>query len=265
MATSPRYRMFIDEVGHAGSGQFLHENDRFLSLTRLIFEQQEIPNNLIPVIESIKDRYFGRNQNGAPVILHRKEIVQRKPPFDALTNQIVAVGFDRDLLHIISNLEFRAVTVVLDKKEYVERYTTWRHHPYNYCVEILAERLVLFLEERDATGDLMAEARGKNDDNYLRHAVGHVLRNGNAYVERKRFVSRILPNEPKIHKKNDNIAGLQLADLIAHPSFLATKYRKQRKSLPDNFGGRIAEILEASKYRRAPDGRVDGFGRKWIP
>jgi len=54
----------------------------------------------------------------------------------------------------------------------------------------------------------------------------------------------------KVKSRPNNIAGLQLADLIAHPSFRATHARRQNESLLMNFGGEIVAILEAGKYDR---------------
>ena len=71
--------------------------------------------------------------------------------------------------------------------------------------------------------------------------------------------------ELKVKLKANNIAGLQLADLIAHPSFKATLARHQKQPLASNFGGQIAQILEDMKYYRSPDGQIDGWGRKWLP
>jgi hypothetical protein len=69
----------------------------------------------------------------------------------------------------------------------------------------------------------------------------------------------------KVKHKESNIAGLQLADIIAHPSFRTALAHKDGQLLADNFGGKIGEILEASKYVRSPDGQIDGWGRKWLP
>ncbi|HEX3525560.1 MAG TPA: hypothetical protein VH988_00710 [Thermoanaerobaculia bacterium] len=71
--------------------------------------------------------------------------------------------------------------------------------------------------------------------------------------------------ELKLKKKIDNIAGLQLADLIAYPSFKATVARRNGRDLPGDFGGQIAKILEEGKYRCSPQGRIEGWGRKWLP
>jgi len=41
----------------------------------------------------------------------------------------------------------------------------------------------------------------------------------------------------KVKQKTNNVAGLQIADLVAHPSYRATLARKNKQSLPLNFGG----------------------------
>lgn len=79
------------------------------------------------------------------------------------------------------------------------------------------------------------------------------------------FQERLTSKELKLKRKADNIAGLQIADLIAYPSFKATMLRQKREALPQDFGGKIAAILESGKYRCSPTGRIDGWGRKWLP
>jgi hypothetical protein len=79
------------------------------------------------------------------------------------------------------------------------------------------------------------------------------------------LAARLTSKELKVKPKGANVTGLQLADLIAHPSFRAALARKECQPLPDNFGGRIAEILEASKYDRSPWGKIEGWGIRWLP
>jgi hypothetical protein len=55
------------------------------------------------------------------------------------------------------------------------------------------------------------------------------------------------------------------ADLIAHPSFKWMMARRAKQAMPNTFGARIAKILEAEKYDRSPDGRIEGWGCKWLP
>ena len=137
--------------------------------------------------------------------------------------------------------------------------------PYHYCLTVLVERYVLWLLARKAQGDVLAESRGGGDDRRLKNSFRHVFEQGSDFIKPQVFGTCLTSKELKVKPKANNIAGLQLADLIAHPSFKATLARRSGQPLADNFGGRIAAILERSKYNRSPNGEVDGWGRKWLP
>ena len=62
-----------------------------------------------------------------------------------------------------------------------------------------------------------------------------------------------------------NIAGLQLADLVAHPAFRFARAQRDGQELPDDFGARIAAVLRDKKFRRSSSGKIDGWGIKWLP
>ncbi len=68
--------------------------------------------------------------------------------------------FNNDLLTLLHELEYTVITTVIDKLEHQRRYTAWRYDPYHYGLAVLAERYIFWLEQRNATGDVMAESRG---------------------------------------------------------------------------------------------------------
>jgi hypothetical protein len=68
-----------------------------------------------------------------------------------------------------------------------------------------------------------------------------------------------------VKPKANNISGLQLADLIAHPSYRCALAERLEEPLPDCFGARIGRILRESKYLRSQSGRIAGYGIKWLP
>ncbi len=111
----------------------------------------------------------------------------------------------------------------------------------------------------------MAESRGGREDRRLKDSFERVYSSGSDFIKPEVFAAHLTSRQLKVKPKSNNIAGLQLADLIAHPSFRATLARKDGQPLPGNFGGRIGEILEAGKYNRSPRGDIDGWGRKWLP
>ena len=74
----------------------------------------------------------------------------------------------------------------------------------------------MWLERRDGVGDVMAESRGG-----------------------------------KVKAKSNNIAGLQIADLIAHPAFRAALARRESRSPPENFGSEFSNISAQPRLSRS--------------
>ncbi|MCX5675541.1 MAG: DUF3800 domain-containing protein, partial [Planctomycetota bacterium] len=130
---------------------------------------------------------------------------------------------------------------------------------------VLLERFVRRLESLGYEGDVMAESRGGKEDKRLKDSFARLVREGTDYVGAEKLADRLTSSQLKVKPKANNIAGLQLADLIAHPSFRATLARHNQEALAPTFGGEIAAILERSKYHRSPQGRIEGWGRKWLP
>ncbi len=157
--------------------------------------------------------------------------------------------------------EYSVITVCIDKKSHVETYRTWRKNPYHYCMAVLLERFNYWLNRRNAKGDVMAESRGGKEDKRLKEEFRNLWKNGTDFVPPSQFQGSLTSRELKVKPKSANITGLQLADLIAHPS------RSEILSEQDllgrglgTFARQIVEIL-ADKYDKSAD-RV--YGKKLI-
>jgi hypothetical protein len=68
-----------------------------------------------------------------------------------------------------------------------------------------------------------------------------------------------------IREKAANIAGLQLADLIANPCLRSLICDREKQEMTADFGARVVEIIKKNKYRRRYDGLISGVGTKWLP
>lgn len=259
-----KYRLYIDEVGNSDLGASLNPNHRYLSLTGVILELDYVRTTVFPRLEGLKERYFNSHPD-EPLIFHRKELVNKRPPFSALRDPAVERDFNRDLLQLLTELDYVVITVVIDKLEHQRRYQVWRFDPYHYCLTVLVERYVLWLRNKNVRGDVMAESRGGREDRRLKASFTRVFEKGSDYIQPEVFATYLTSRQLKVKPKSNNIAGLQIADLIAHPSFKATQARRNRQPLPDNFGGQIAQILEESKLHRSHTGKINGWGRKWLP
>lgn len=264
-----KYRLYIDEVGNSDLKHSDDPNHRYLSLTGVIFELQYVNDVLFPRIESLKKQYF-KSHVDEPQILHRKELVNKKYPFHALRAPHVERAFNNDILTLLETLKYNVITVVIDKMEHAQRYNVWKYDPYHYCLAIMMERYAIWLNRFGGRGDAMAESRGGKEDRRLKKSYEGIFNNGTQYMSSDDLQEALTSAQLKVKPKSANIAGLQLADLIAHPSHKATLARHQGLGLPDNFGGQIAEILEQSKYHRKTKGSqiisdIMGYGRKVLP
>lgn len=259
-----KHRLYIDEVGNADLNASTDPNHRYLSLTGVIIALDYVQETLFPHLEALKKRYFASHPD-KPICLHRKELVNRRPPFAALRNSEVERAFNSSLLQLLRTSEYTVITVVIDKLEHQQRYQVWRYDPYHYALAVLVERFIAWLREHKATGDVMAESRGGKEDLRLKNSFEFIYERGTDYVRPDEFARWLTSKQLKVKSKDNNIAGLQLADLIAYPSFKATTARHSGQMIAETFGGEIAKILEAQKYYRNYRGKIDGWGRKWLP
>jgi len=260
----PKYRLYVDEVGNSDLKSSHDPNHRYLSLTGVIIDLAYVRDVLHDEMERLKREFFGDHPD-EPVILHRKQLVNRRYPFAALRDPLVERAFNARILQLLEQWEYVAITIVIDKLRHLEQYQVWRYDPYHYCLEVLLERYVLWLQDRMSCGDVMAESRGGKEDRRLKTSFARLYTEGSDYIPADRWQRRLTSTQLKVKPKAANVSGLQLADLIAHPSYRATRARRNNEALPANFGGQIAKILEASKYRRSPHGQIDRWGRKWLP
>jgi len=209
--------MYIDEVGNPDLESSENPLHRFLSLTGVIVDLAYVSKTLFPQVEKLKFKYF-KSHPDDPVIFHRKELVNAKHPFEALRNEKVKNQFDNELLNYLKMWNYTVITVCLDKKAHKDTYRVWRYDPYHYCLALLLERFTFFLEQKEARGDVMAESRGGKEDRRLKASFSKLWEEGTEYLSPERFHSVFTSKQLKVKPKSNNISGLQIADIIAHPS-----------------------------------------------
>lgn len=258
-----KYRVYIDEVGNNDLKSSENPNHRYLSLTGLIFELNYVKEVVTPSLEKLKQKYFPYHPD-EPIILHRKELVNKKYPFNALKNPEIEEQFNSDFLNLLNELDYVVVSVLIDKLEHNIKYQTWKYDPYHYCLEIIVERYYFFLESVNSCGDIMIELRGGNEDIRLKESYKKIYANGTQFIEAHRLQKRLTSKELKVKQKMLNIACLQLADLIAHPSrrFMFKKYGIN-EGKEYTFGDKIIEVIE-NKYYKGKTG-IEGYGIKRLP
>ncbi|MGB2864529.1 MAG: DUF3800 domain-containing protein [Sedimentisphaerales bacterium] len=252
--------MYVDECGNPDLKSSDNPIHRFLSLTGVIIDLDYVNSTLYRQIESLKSKYFGSHPDD-PIILHRKEIVNAKHPFEVLRDKKIRKQFDTELLYFLKTWEYTVVSVCLDKQSHKETYQVWRYEPYHYCLALLLERYAIFLEQRQAQGDVMAESRGGKKDRKLKDSFSRLWKSGTEYVTPERFQIVLTSKQLKVKPKANNISDLQIADIIAHPSrteILIENDKRDTQLAP--FAKKIVAILEGKYYQH--EGSI--FGKKFI-
>lgn len=256
-----KYRLYVDEVGDPGLKRFNHPADRFLSLTGVIAESDYVRRHIHPELEEIKARYFDSHPD-EPVVLHRREMVNCSGAFQALADTETRAAFDKDLLGLLKGWDYQVVTVCLDKQAFIASGLAGDNDPYHYCLDALVETYGDWLLRRNDRGDVMAEARRGKDDIRLKKHYRALQIHGAKSISPTELQRVLTSRELKVRTKEANISGLQVADLLAHPSRNGIlDERKLLGRLLGTYAARISAVL-AQKYCCDGDGRM---GKRFLP
>lgn len=256
-------RLFLDEVGN---NDMRSESERFLSITAIITKVRADRRLISPKIEELKRDLFGHDPPNRTVVLHRKEIVRKEPPFETLRDSEANTNWEHRILGLIESLPYIAITVMIDKAAHMDKYAVWHFDPYHYCVRAVVERYVLWLRRHDLTGDVVAEPRFKQQDKRLKRSFAYIYDHGTEHIPSRIIQQRLTSREIKFQAKQANSCGLQLVEMIAHPSHQALKSMYTGEPMTAPFGMRVVDILTRGRYARNPKtGIIDGWGQKRLP
>lgn len=262
------YRLYIDESGDHhyhdyNNPRYDTPSERYLGLMGVVMKK-DVRQQAHLNLENLKQKHFDYDPDD-PIILHRKEIIHKQGVFYVLQDPEKEKAFNDDLIGFITNLECVLIIVVIDKKYHIETYGKAAYHPYHFGLTALLERYCGLLNFRNQRGNVWAEKRGKGEDRSLRKAYSYVYNNGTYYCGSSFFQKALTSNKIKIKSKKSNIAGLQVADLLAHPCKQEFLYEKNRMSrAPCGFGKMVCECVRRKYNMQVYEQRVEGYGKVFI-
>lgn len=260
------YRLYVDEVGTDSHKNTHIDRDRYLSLTGVAVKVDHAREALGPAIEKLKFDLFPGDPDDPPLILHRKEIMGGKGCYERLrVDDQFRAAFNERILAIYRETDYTVITALIDKQWMAAQRHWGRRHPYHYLMEILVEKYTQFLERKRTIGDIMPESR-QGKDALLQQEYDRIRRTGTQYVAAERIAAVLRGHKLKFRTKAHNIAGLQLCDLLAHPSHIYVRDRMGHNVKLGPFARQICEILVKNKYDRAGwTGQIKGYGYKHLP
>lgn len=238
--------VYVDESGDHGLSSIDDHYPVFV-LTFCIFRKDALLREISPAVQALKFHFWGHDG----VVLHSHEIRKAKNDFNILLNSVTRGRFMSAIESVLMNADFVVVAAVIDKIRLLSRYAS-PADPYDIALVFCMERLQRLLIENDQAAKrthVLVECRGRSEDNALELAFRRICDGGNA-------VGRMPNLEIVFMDKKQNSAGLQIADLVAHPI--------GRHHIKPDQPNRAYEIVR-TKFRRSSSGKIEGYGRKVFP
>lgn len=255
-----RFRLFIDESGdHSSSHQTLVDK-RYLGVVGVAFKNSDLV-AFRAGFEAFKEVSCEGYDADCPPVFHREDILGKKNGFEWLRNEEVIRRFHSELIEQIQWPKYTVFAVVVDKHTHRQKDYRRLRHPYHYCLHVLLEKYVRFLGSVGATGDVMAESRGRVEDDGLKAEYAHTYSRGTRFHEASKFKACLTSREIKIKKKEANVAGLQLADLVAFGATrdVLTRTKRLKDAKFKHLDSSIINILQEKYYRSGQ--QINGCGR----
>ena len=188
--------------------------------------------------------------------------MQHRGPFTCLQDETKRLKFDADLVALLTDVPYRLIAVTIDKSQHGTKAYRSLCHPYHYCLHAVLERFCGRLDRLNKTGHVMAEARGRVEDRLLQEAYRGVYKNGTSYLKAPVAQKTLVSSELEIRNKNENIGGLQLADMLAHPANRDVLVAYGRlECLGSPFTETIAKAIKSKYNKKFSDGQIKGYGR----
>jgi hypothetical protein len=240
--------LFLDESGDHNLSVIDPQYPMFV-LGGVIMEVDYAKGPLTDALNDFKRRMLGRTD----LVLHTADIVRNRNGFERMKDPVYRAEFLEGLNELMRRAEYRVVACAIKKSAHLSRYGLAAVDPYMLSLDILVERFCLDVGNVTRGGIIVAEKRDPVLDRGLDLAWLNLKINGTRYVQAHDIDNRI--GGLLLRAKTDNIAGLQLADLVVSPI--------GRKVLgkPVKEDWRIVE----SKFRRSREGRLDGYGLIQLP
>lgn len=246
MADFGDYIVYVDESGDHSLTAINPQNPVF-ALVFCIFEKDVYRTQIVPAVQKLKFDFWGHDC----VVLHGHEIRKANNEFRILKNTDVRIQFIERINELIGTLPFTIISAVIDKQSLKNKYTI-PANPYEIALTFCMERLQRWLiENRQNTKltHLIIERRGRTEDAILELEFRRI-------ADGRNQVGQMTNLDVRFMDKKHNSAGLQFADLMAHPI--------GRHVINRNQPNRAFELLEP-KIRRGPNGRSSGYGLKIFP
>ena len=241
--------MFLDESGdHSLVKDKIDKTYPMFVLAGCIFDFDYYTKVFEPKVEALKMKHLGK----IDVILRSYDIRKQKGDFACLVHKPKREEFYEDLNKLISESEFTIIAGAINKLKHIDKYSN-PENPYELCFRFILERAVMFLGYKPEVMILRAESRETHNDKQLSEVLEKFKLSGNSMIKPEEVKRKLA--DLSFNQKTQNIAGHQLADLVAYPI--------GKKVLDKEKENRVFDIIECKLHKK--NGVYINFGLKIFP
>ena len=202
---------YLDETGDH-SLELIDKDFPLFAVVLFIVESQTYVERIVPAVNQLKMDYFGHEA----VVLHSRDIRKAQGSFGFLTDPKKRQPFYDRINQLMATSEYTLIASVIRKQVHKDRYGMRAENPYDLALKFALERLLPFLESVGQRQiQIVAEARGKREDDELRLSFLKIVNEGTEYNAAQRF--KQVQFRLQVSPKTMNIIGTQMADLAAYP------------------------------------------------
>lgn len=241
--------MFLDESGDHNL-EIIDSSYPMFVLAGCVFDLEYYSDFVEPEIKKIKLKHFGSED----IILRSYDIRKQRGEFSVLIDKDRRKNFYEEMGALLGSLDYLIIAAAIDKNALKSKYTS-PSNPYSLCLQFILERAIMCLGR---TGNKMLfriESRETHNDRVLSEVYEDFRKNDHQLFKKEEIQSKLV--DLSFNQKPQNIAGMQIADLVAYPI--------GKWALDPNGERRTFDIVE-SKFHKSPrTGDYINYGLKIFP
>lgn len=206
-----KYYLFLDECGDQNLANF-DPSFPIFTLCGIVLSEEQLQ-ILSSQINDLKKTFWGDKK----IILHSRDIRKCQNGFELFFNLETKQSFYERINEILGQDIYTIICCAILKEPYIRQYGKL-NDVYGQSLSFIMERTVFYLDgvkKSNIELTTIIEKRGKKEDSSLLAYYNSLIDRGTYWVTADRIKSYFKNFQMKA--KQDNIIGLQVADLIAYP------------------------------------------------
>lgn len=206
-----RYYLFLDECGDQNLANF-DPSFPIFTLCGIVLSEEQLQ-ILSTQVNDLKRDFWGERK----IILHSRDIRKCQNGFEIFFDLDTKQAFYTRINKILGQDIYTIICCAILKEPYIRQYGKL-NDVYGQSLSFIMERTVFYLDgvmKSNVELTTIIEKRGKKEDAALLAYYNSLIDRGTYWVTAERIKSYFKSFQMKA--KQDNIIGLQVADLIAYP------------------------------------------------